>query len=86
MRGLWGGRKTIPTGEAFDWNGLFGGLISHKLRPADIAELTLTEALLYTLANEKPGTTSEQAHHKAKVLSKLSIEDRIALGILRTGG
>lgn len=84
VKGLLG---TIPDSSPFDWNSLFAGLISHKLKPSEIAALTLTEALLYTITNdEKAGVSLGLAMKKIEIFRSLSTEDRIAVAILRSGG
>ena len=61
---------------------------SHKLRPWEVAELTLPEALLYAV--DVDGTRGQSvslsaALRKGRVLSGLSVEHYLSLARIRAG-
>lgn len=82
LKGLWG--SVAPDDEPFDWNLLFARLLERGLKPSDIGEMTLPEALLYTVQLEKAGIDHGSAVKKVMVLKGLGVEDRIAVSRFRS--
>lgn len=68
----------------FNWNAFIAGLMSRDLTPGQIADLTLPEALLYTLGNESQSISLRTAIARVNAIKSLSIEDRIQFARLKT--
>ena len=85
-RGLWGDVKA-PSAD-FSFTKFYAGLCQNRrLTPAQVGDMTLSEALLYTVSlEEKESTTRpEDAFAKLRVLSTLTVNDHLALARIRCG-
>ena len=86
QRGLWGGDGADR--PPFCFTRFYAGLVQNRrLTPSQIAEMTLPEALLYTVPLEEKGseTTQQAAWEKLRVLATLPVEDHLALALIRSG-
>ena len=85
-KGLW--RRSRKPGE-WDWKKFYACLLARKLTIADIEQLTMPEALLYTVPTE-PGASNDsavaEAFTRANIMYKVGVEDYLNLALLRTRG
>ena len=82
--GLWGAPGKAPD-EPFDFKRFFSHLVADKgLRPGEVADLTLNEALLYTQPAAKGSATLKGAWHKAKAILALPVDHYLELARIRT--
>lgn len=83
---MWG--DSPGPSQPFSFERFYSSLLQrHKLKPSDLGEMTLSEALLYTIdLDGKPAEVSVAIGlEKARLLATLPVEHYLAVARLRAG-
>lgn len=71
---------------AFDWNDMFAFLLEKGVKVCELADITVSEALIYTVDRnaEQKGSSIGRLKRRREVMQNLPDEDKIILSRIRS--